>query len=533
MTRKVGREPALLRRSCTATPGGSAVRVEDDDVPGAEVVGVVAPPGKPEVRDRPVGSPGPVLVVPEGGARAGAKAAPRVALGELGSRAALVDGVSEHGNRAGDPRDESRRRLVAGRAAGGDVARGDDRLRWRQQRQGRRDCRGQRHAATLAAGVRPGSRSRPRPASGRCPGRSRPCRFPARRSGSCPPRRRRPRMTSSPPPAISESVPAPPTSSSSPSFPATESLPPPPVDAVVAVATREHVVAGAAEQVVVRQASVEGVAVVARPQDEPVREVAPRAQSAAAGELVRAGEAEDLDHGRERCRGDVDVRVRCHRDAVRPDRDRVGPGRALDRQPVGRVAEQERDLDLGRARTRPSRPGRTAPPDWSIVSVSTEPAAPVTRIESVLAVVAAPQAAGSVPNRISCPGHDERRRRRRLRASPSPPSSPRRTCSRVTGGGGGVSSPNTCSTVIGAGSTPVSMYAVSDARAAADGGVRLVVLGEERVVPFAAVHRVDACAAVDRVGAAACHPACRRRARRGGCRPRPVRRGRRRRARRR
>ena len=48
-------------------------------------------------------------------------------------------------------------------------------------------------------------------------------------------------------------------------------------------------------------------------------------------------------------------------------------------------------------------PGANGPPERSIVTLSTEPAAPVTRIVSVFVVVAAPQATGSVPNRICAP----------------------------------------------------------------------------------------------------------------------------------
>ena len=108
------RASAAAATRLTAAPGRTAVRIEDDDMPGAELVGVVAAPGKPEVRDRGVRAPCVVFVVPEGSARARAKAPPRVTVRELGRRSLLVDGVTEHCHRAGDPRDERRRRLVAG-----------------------------------------------------------------------------------------------------------------------------------------------------------------------------------------------------------------------------------------------------------------------------------------------------------------------------------------------------------------------------------------------------------------------------------
>ena len=44
-------------------------------------------------------------------------------------------------------------------------------------------------------------------------------------------------------------------------------------------------------------------------------------------------------------------------------------------------------------------PGPKKPPRWSRISVSFEPASPVIVIESVLVVVAAPQGAGTAPNR--------------------------------------------------------------------------------------------------------------------------------------
>ncbi len=48
-------------------------------------------------------------------------------------------------------------------------------------------------------------------------------------------------------------------------------------------------------------------------------------------------------------------------------------------------------------------PGASAPPDWSTISFSTEPTAPLTEMESVLAVVAAPHAVGVSPKWISPP----------------------------------------------------------------------------------------------------------------------------------
>src|SRR5688572_4374228 len=55
---EVAGEPALLRRARGASACGPAIRVDDDDMPAAELVGVVAPAGEPEVRDRGVGFPG-------------------------------------------------------------------------------------------------------------------------------------------------------------------------------------------------------------------------------------------------------------------------------------------------------------------------------------------------------------------------------------------------------------------------------------------------------------------------------------------
>ena len=48
-------------------------------------------------------------------------------------------------------------------------------------------------------------------------------------------------------------------------------------------------------------------------------------------------------------------------------------------------------------------PGARAPPVWSTVSDSSEPAAPLTVIESVFVVVAAPQAVGVEPKWIAPP----------------------------------------------------------------------------------------------------------------------------------
>ena len=132
-------------------------------------------------------------------------------------------------------------------------------------------------------------------------------------------------------------------------------------DRVVAVATREHVVPGAAEQVgrstalpreCRRRRPPAGSACSGsrRPRPRPPRPVS----------LFDAGKPEDLDHGGSGAAVMSTSASRRDRDAVRADRDRVGPGRALDRQPVGRVAEQERDLDLGCSRLELSRPGRTA-----------------------------------------------------------------------------------------------------------------------------------------------------------------------------
>ena len=102
--REVGGEPALLRRACFAPSGRPAVRVQDDDVPGAELVRVVAAIGQPEVRLRGAGSRRAVLVVPERRSRPRPEPPPRVAVPELRRGAALVDGVAEDRDRARDTR---------------------------------------------------------------------------------------------------------------------------------------------------------------------------------------------------------------------------------------------------------------------------------------------------------------------------------------------------------------------------------------------------------------------------------------------
>ena len=162
-------QPALLRRAALAAAGGAAVGVQDDDVPVAEVVGVVAAPREPKERDRRVGGARPVFVVAERCSRAPAESGPRIAVAELLCRTALVDRVAEHGNGSWDPCDERGGRLVARGAAGGDVAGRDQ-----------RGCAGassesavatvarikRRRAAARAGARRSGSRSAPRPCAG-------------------------------------------------------------------------------------------------------------------------------------------------------------------------------------------------------------------------------------------------------------------------------------------------------------------------------------------------------------------------------
>ena len=163
-------EPALLRRAALAAAGGAAVGVQDDDVPVAEVVGVVARAREAEVRDRSVRVAGAVLVIAECGARPAAEPAPRVAVAELLCGSALVHRVAEDSDGSGDPGDERGGPFVTRRAAGGDVAGGD-------QRGG---CPGassesavatvarikRRRAAARAGARRSGSRSAPRPCAG-------------------------------------------------------------------------------------------------------------------------------------------------------------------------------------------------------------------------------------------------------------------------------------------------------------------------------------------------------------------------------
>ena len=91
-------------------------------------------------------------MVAERGSRPAAQAAPRVAVAELGGGAALVDGVAEYGNssrRAGDDRGGT---LVPARAAGGDVACGDERRRRSEQRERGRDGRGERSSRDALPG---------------------------------------------------------------------------------------------------------------------------------------------------------------------------------------------------------------------------------------------------------------------------------------------------------------------------------------------------------------------------------------------
>ena len=127
-------------------------------MPRAELVGVVAARGEAEVRDRRGRAARPVLVVAERRPRAAARnAAPRVAVAELGGRAALVDRVAEHRHRPGDARHQPRRRLVARRPARRDVAGRDQRRRRRGDEQ--RERRDERRAAIKLRRAAAASRS--------------------------------------------------------------------------------------------------------------------------------------------------------------------------------------------------------------------------------------------------------------------------------------------------------------------------------------------------------------------------------------
>ena len=158
-------EPALLRRAGAAAARRGAVRVQHDDLPGAEPVGVVAASwiarGAAEVAEVAGRARRPVLVVPDGRPRAPLEAAPRrrVAAPVLLVAAGLVDRVAEDGDGARKTGDEGGRGLVAARAARGDVARRDE-VGSGCDEGGSRERGGEDHAGTVAAAAAsPGTRT--------------------------------------------------------------------------------------------------------------------------------------------------------------------------------------------------------------------------------------------------------------------------------------------------------------------------------------------------------------------------------------
>ena len=177
--RQVGPQPALLGRACRAAAGDlAAVAVQHDDVPGAQVVAVVARARRAgrraEVGEVGSGLPG-VLVVAERRARAGRVPAPggRVAAGEGRGIGHRVGVVAEREDRAGEAVEQAGGGLVAVVVAGGDVTGADEDGRPRGGRHGRGRRRSHR-SSVVHPPLRPSERDCRRP-DGAHPRRFRPC----------------------------------------------------------------------------------------------------------------------------------------------------------------------------------------------------------------------------------------------------------------------------------------------------------------------------------------------------------------------
>ncbi len=125
---EVGPEPRHLGRAGAATADRRAVRIQDYDVPGADVVAVPAlrrvPGARPEVPEIPSCPRRVVVVVACGRPGAVAVAAPGrpVTVTELHAGAVRIGVVAQREDSAGDPVEQRRGRRIGGRRACGDVA---------------------------------------------------------------------------------------------------------------------------------------------------------------------------------------------------------------------------------------------------------------------------------------------------------------------------------------------------------------------------------------------------------------------------
>ena len=202
------------------------------------------------------------------------------------------------------------------------------------------------------------------------------------------------------PVAAEEGVDAgPPISVSSSPPPASRSSPCAAVEDVVRLLPAKLVVARpAVDRVGLRAAAQQRLVALAAGDDDRPEEVQPGPRLAAAVEVVVAAEQVHLElerAGRER---DVEVAVAARGEPVLAGGEVVGPLGAVDDDAVGGVPERGGDLDLREVRLG-GRAGAEEAARWSRVSVSVVPTAPAIAIESVLVVVAAPQGAGTAPNR--------------------------------------------------------------------------------------------------------------------------------------
>lgn len=131
VSREILFQPPYLRRGVSAAAHLLAHAVHDDDVPLADVVGIVAfvriPGGLPEVLVVRIGARRAVLVVAGSGSRTVLVAAPGgiVVFGELLRRAATLDVVPHREHRAFDVIEQPGRGLVGEAVNVGDVARPD------------------------------------------------------------------------------------------------------------------------------------------------------------------------------------------------------------------------------------------------------------------------------------------------------------------------------------------------------------------------------------------------------------------------
>src|SRR5438270_75788 len=132
MSGEIGTEPALLRRAGIAAADVRAFAVEDDDVPGGEVVTVVAGPGiaggGAKIVEIGSGGRGVEFVIARGRASAGLHATPSLVIaGEIFFAAVGIGEVADGHHGAGNLLEEFGGGFGSGKvAAVGDVAGADE-----------------------------------------------------------------------------------------------------------------------------------------------------------------------------------------------------------------------------------------------------------------------------------------------------------------------------------------------------------------------------------------------------------------------